>query len=146
MIQMFGDLRIAARALRRAPGFALAVILTLGIALGANGAMFGIADRLLFSDPSHIVEPDRVFRVLVARKQPSEPGYFPRTPRMSYAAFTDFRDATSSFTNVAASGAAELSLGSGTEARAVATMYASGRYFQPARRPRGAWTVLRGRR
>ena len=129
MIQMFGDLRIAARSLRRAPGFALAVILTLGIALGANGAMFGIADRLLFSDPSHIVEPDQVFRVLVARKQPSGPGYFPRTPMMSYAAFTDFRDATSSFTNVAASSDAELSLGSGPEARSVATLYASGQYF-----------------
>jgi predicted permease len=129
MIQMLGDLRIAFRSLRRAPGFALAVILTLGIALGANGAMFGIADRLLFSAPSHIVEPDQVFRILVARKQPNQPGYFPRTPNMSYAAFTDFRDATSSFTHVAASGDAELSLGSGTQARSVATLYASGQYF-----------------
>ncbi len=129
MIQMFGDVRIAWRSLRRAPGFAMAVVLTLGIALGANGAMFGIADRLLFSDPAYIVQPDRVLRVLVARKQPGAPGYFPRSPRMSYAAFTDFRDRTQSFSNVAAASDAELSLGSGTEARSVATLYASGQYF-----------------
>jgi len=127
MLQALSDLRLAWRSLRRSPGFALAVILTLGIALGANGAMFGIADRLLFSDPSYIVEPDRVFRVLVARKQPQ--GFFPRVPSMSYAAFADFRDRTASFTNVAASSDAELSLGSGVNARAIATMYASGQYF-----------------
>ena len=104
MFHLFSDLRIAWRSLRRAPGFAAAVILTLGVALGANGAMFGIADRLLFSDPAHIIDSDRVFRVLVARKQPGTPGFFPRTPMMSYAAFTDFRDRTTSFAHVAAAG------------------------------------------
>ena len=127
MLQMVNDVKLAWRSLRRAPGFAVAVILTLGIALGANGAMFGIADRLFFSEPPHIVEADRVYRVLVARWQ--EQGFFPRRPAMSYAAFTDFRDRTVSFSHVAAALEAELSLGSGAGARAVATRYASGQYF-----------------
>src|SRR6185503_7133988 len=97
MLQMLNDVKLAWHSLRRSPGFALAVILTLGIALGANGAMFGIADRLFFSEPPHIVEPDRVYRVLVARWQPQ--GFFSRTPFMSYGAFTDFRDRTSSFSH-----------------------------------------------
>jgi hypothetical protein len=127
MLQAFSDMRLAWRSLRRSPGFALAVILTLGIALGANGAMFGIADRLLFSDPPHIVQPDHVFRVLVSRRQPQ--GFLPRTPAMSYAAFTDIRDRTTSFTHVAASTEAELSLGSGINARLVATRPMPRQYF-----------------
>ena len=127
MLHIFSDSRLAWRSLRRSPGFALAVILTLGIALGANGAMFGIADRLLFSDPPYIVQPGQVFRILVSRRQPQ--GFLPRTPVMSYAAFTDIRDRSTSFTHAATSGEAELSLGSGINARAVATLYASGQYF-----------------
>jgi len=127
VLQAFSDVRLAWRSLRRTPGFALAVILTLGIALGANGAMFGIADRLLFSDPPHIVQPNQVFRVLVSRRQPQ--GFLPRANTMSYGAFTDIRDRTTSFSNAAASFGAELSLGSGINARAVATGYASGQYF-----------------
>ncbi|HZI29555.1 MAG TPA: ADOP family duplicated permease [Gemmatimonadaceae bacterium] len=127
MLQLLSDIRVAFRSLRRSPGFALAVIATLGIALGANGAMFGIADRLFFSEPAHIVAPQQVHRVLVARWQQS--GFFPRSPAMSYAAFADFRDRTTSFSHVAGASDAELSLGSGANARVVATVYASGQYF-----------------
>ena len=42
------DLRHAARSLLRSPGFALATTLTLGLGIGANAAMFGIVDRLMF--------------------------------------------------------------------------------------------------
>ena len=127
VMQAFSDVKLAWRSLWRSPGFALAVILTLGIALGANGAMFGIADRLLFSDPEHIVAPDRIRRVLVSRFNLG--ALAPRRPMMSYGAFTDIRDRTRSFSHVAASADAELSLGSGANARAVATVYASGQYF-----------------
>jgi hypothetical protein len=42
------DLRIGARQLAQRPGFALAVGLTLGIGLGANSAVFGVLDELVF--------------------------------------------------------------------------------------------------
>ena len=48
MSSILQDLRYAARVLLRQPGFSLVVVLTLGIALGANGAVFAMVDALLF--------------------------------------------------------------------------------------------------
>lgn len=57
------DLRYAARAIRKSPGFAAAVILTLGLGIGANAAMFGIVDRLMFRPFAYLREPELVNRV-----------------------------------------------------------------------------------
>src|SRR3977135_3493114 len=51
------DLRYAIRGLRLKPGFAVAVIATLGLGIGANATMFGIVDRLLFRPPTFLVAP-----------------------------------------------------------------------------------------
>ena len=57
------DLRYALRALRRNPGFTFGVIVTLGLGIGANAAMFGVVDRLLFRTPPYLKDPGRVHRV-----------------------------------------------------------------------------------
>jgi putative ABC transport system permease protein len=54
------DVRYGARILRRAPGFTLAAVLTLGIGIGANTAIFTVFDAVLlrplpFSDPDRLV-------------------------------------------------------------------------------------------
>jgi predicted permease len=41
------DIRLAARGLRRSPGFSLAVILTLALGIGGNTAVFSVVDQLL---------------------------------------------------------------------------------------------------
>ncbi|MGH7713962.1 MAG: ABC transporter permease, partial [Gemmatimonadaceae bacterium] len=57
------DLRYAWRGLRSRPGFTGAVVVTLGLGIGANTAMFGIVDRLLFRPPAFLRDADRVHRV-----------------------------------------------------------------------------------
>jgi len=42
------DVRYAFRGLRRSPGFTAAVVITLGLGIGANAAMFNVIDRLMF--------------------------------------------------------------------------------------------------
>ena len=120
------DLVHAWRGIRRAPGFALVVILTLGLALGANATMFGITDRLLLQPPPGIGQPDEIRRVLVARwiNGPGEP-----RSAMSYPHFVDFRDRTRSFAQVAAMDEAIYSLGVGAEARPVRVTLATAGYF-----------------
>lgn len=61
------DLRYALRGMRLKPRFALGVILTLGLGIGANAAMFGIVDRLLFRPPAFLSAPDRTHHIYLAR-------------------------------------------------------------------------------
>ncbi|HSA56754.1 MAG TPA: ADOP family duplicated permease [Gemmatimonadaceae bacterium] len=124
---LFSDLVHTFRGIRRAPGFAAIVVVTLGLALGANATMFGIVDRLLLRPPPHIVAPERVQRVNVARWFD---GLRPPGPSLSYPAFQDLRDRSTAFAAVAAFNAAGMSYGLGARGQEVAAVHATGRYFQ----------------
>lgn len=59
---MLDDLRVALRRLRHAPGFTTVAVLTLAMAIGANTAIFTIADAVLFR-PLPYDAPDRLFTI-----------------------------------------------------------------------------------
>jgi putative ABC transport system permease protein len=63
----------AVRGLAQAPGFTVAVVLTLGLGLGVNAAMFTFIDRVFVKPPAGVVKPDAVRRMYSALSRPNEP-------------------------------------------------------------------------
>jgi hypothetical protein len=62
MDSLVQDLRHAARRLVRAPGFTLVSVLTLGLGIGANTAIFSLLDQVLLR-PLPVRDPDRLVLV-----------------------------------------------------------------------------------
>ena len=120
------DLRYAIRMLGRSPGFAVLAVLTLGLGIGANVAIFSIVDAVLFR-PLAVRDPASLVRVYGADVEGVA------LMNSSYPVFTDYRDAATSFAGIAAYDEGEafhLSSGSGGTAERVIGALVSGSFFE----------------
>src|SRR5499427_8234545 len=86
---MLKDIRYAFRTLRQNPGFAATAIISIALAIGANSAIFSMADGLLLR-PMPVPDASRV--VSIRARMPS--GNF---GNLSYPDFVDLRDKSRSF-------------------------------------------------
>lgn len=68
MNELVRDLRTSARRLARSPGFCAAVVLTLALGLGANGAVFSLVRGVLLR-PLPYADPEDLVRVFHAHRQ-----------------------------------------------------------------------------
>ena len=119
--------RLALRGLVRAPGFTLAVVLTLALGLGANATIFTVLDRLLLSPPEHMRDAELVRRIATHGIGP-----FSEQPRQMRAlTFSDYESLREvrGFAAVAGYSTRSLTLGRGTESERIATEWASASYF-----------------
>src|SRR3989454_6148927 len=124
---MLQDLRYAVRTLARSPGLSLAAVLTLGLGIGANSAMFGVVDRLFFRPPAHVVDPDRVVRLYVTTTTP--PWGTNTSPIGTYPRYEDLRDRARSFAAVATFRRGTFSLGLGPQAERVTGRLVTASFF-----------------
>jgi putative ABC transport system permease protein len=111
------DVRYAVRGVRLKPGFAAAIVLTLGLGIGANATMFGIVDRLLFRPPAHLIEPDRVNRLYFARVNAGKEFFGDET---QYQRFLDISQSATTLETTAAYAPRRFAVGTGTETQDVA--------------------------
>ena len=120
------DLRYAWRGLRAKPGFTFAVVATLGLGVGANTAMFGIVDRMLFRAPAYLADEantQRVFTTWINR----EGNRFDR--HYSYRRYLELSRATNAFDRFAAFGYRDLAIGSGEDVREMSVGVVSATFF-----------------
>jgi predicted permease len=126
MSHLLRDLRYAARTLVRTPLFTVGVVLTLGLGLGVNAAMFGVVDLLFLRPPVGVVDPGRVVRIYVRR---TDPFFGTNTNSIgNYAAFAAMRDARV-FERISAVATWDLSLGRGVDAVKIRVAAVSSEYF-----------------
>jgi predicted permease len=123
---LWQDARYAARGLRTRPGFAAIVIITLGLGIGANAAMFGIVDRLLLRAPAFLAHPERTHRVYLRRVFDGKPSI---TANTSHRAFRELTEQTTSFERTAAFFVTKLAVGRGEESRERNVALVSGTYW-----------------
>ncbi|HEX7939897.1 MAG TPA: ABC transporter permease, partial [Gemmatimonadaceae bacterium] len=120
------DVRYAARGLRQKPGFTVAVVLTLALGIGANAAMFGIVDRLLFRPPSYMKAPDLVHRVYLVRTFDGKETF---GAWFQYTRYQDLTRWTTSFDTTAAVTENDAAVGVGDNAREMRISGVSGSYW-----------------
>ena len=150
------DLKYAMRTLANTPGFALGVVLTLGLGIGANVTMFSVVDRMLFRPPPLLRDPGRTHRVYFLSRYQGRESAMGGAP---YARFTDLTRWTSSFSRIADYSEGDLAIGVGDDAREMRVAMVSagffgffdappaiGRYFTPAEDtpPNGAAVAVLG--
>jgi len=92
---LLSDLRYAARTLLRAPGFALTVILTLGLGIGANTAIFSVVRGVLLRPLPH-KDGDRLVYLRHSMKGPGG-----ENVNFSVPEINDFRESAKSLAGIA---------------------------------------------
>ncbi len=112
------DLRYAWRTALKTPAFALGVVLTLALAIGANTAVFSVVDTVLLR-PLPFREPDRIVQIQESA-----------TSNVSTANFVDWRRQARSFSAIAASCHFMFTLSGGGNPEPLESTTTSAGYFQ----------------
>ncbi len=126
------DLGYAIRGLVRTPGFTVMVLLTLGLGVGANAAVFSVLDRVFWEAPPGVRNPDGVKRLyLHDSSRTTERGNPFVFPDFNYPEFSAVRDAAGSTGRMAAwVSSSEDTLRDGERELPVRTEYVSPDYFR----------------
>ncbi|HXO28129.1 MAG TPA: ABC transporter permease [Thermoanaerobaculia bacterium] len=116
------DLRFAARVLARRPGFSTVIVATLGLAIGANAAVFSFVDAILLR-PLPVAAPERLVRIYSRFASGLE------WASVSYPNYRDFERANHVFAALAAEANLAYLVGDGASSEQVVGAQVSANYF-----------------
>ena len=118
--EMFQDLRYGARVLLKNKSFTLVALVSLAVGIGANTAIFSLANAVLFQTPP-VADAMRVMSVFGDGRE---------SFAISYPDYRDYRERNQVFTDVLCWGEASLSLTTGGQPEQLTGMLVSGNYFE----------------
>jgi macrolide transport system ATP-binding/permease protein len=118
--ELLQDLRIGVRMMRKNPGFTLVVTATLALGIGANTAIFGLVDALLWRPLPVVKAPGEL--VLLTRGDG-------RGPTLSYPDFTVLRERNEVLSDLALYTQAPISFGNNVRSEVVLGAMVSANYF-----------------
>jgi predicted permease len=116
------DLRLSVRRLGRSPAFTAVAVLSLGLGIGGNTALFSIANALLLR-PLPVARPSEIAAVFTSDYSGDRYG------NSSYADYLDVRDRAQGFAGLVAYAFQPLSLSAGRAPEMVVGETVSGNYF-----------------
>jgi predicted permease len=116
---MWADARFAVRNLRRSPGFTIAAILTLTLAIGANAVVFGVLNALILR-PLNVPDAQSLYTI-------ERGGY--KEQATSYPDYLDLRDRNRGFDALTAYILTQVSLDTGKNPSEVWGYEVAGNYF-----------------
>jgi putative ABC transport system permease protein len=119
------DVRLALRLVRRSPGFAAIIVLTLALGIGANAAIFGVVNGLLLR-PLPVADPYRLVTIssdaAIARGYTAGAGW-------TFAMWKELQPHVELFDGALAWTPARFDLAPNGERQLVEGLFASGGYF-----------------
>ncbi len=113
------DVRLSLRMLRKSPGFTIAAVLTLALAIGANAVVFSVMNALIIR-PLNVPRPQSLYALW--RPQVSD-------AHQSYPDYLDLRDRNHSFEDLAAFNMSAAGLDTGRDPAPIWLYETSGNYF-----------------
>jgi predicted permease len=122
MHTLWQDLRFSLRTLAKSPAFTAIAILTLALGIGANTAIFSIANVFLFR-PLPVKDADRLAMIAVQSTAKSDPD------RVSYLDFLDYKQQSTVFTDITAYNLDLVGLGTDGRAERVITAEVPSNFF-----------------
>lgn len=121
------DAAYALRSLRRSPGFTAMVVATLALGVGANAALFSLADRLFLQNPTGVMDPGSLRR-LYERTDHTFASVLTIGDRFGYPQYQAVRQAISARAQTSAYTAPD-SVRVGDDGPAARGVYASASFF-----------------
>jgi predicted permease len=121
MGNLWQDFRYGVRTLLKRPGFVALAVLSLGLGIGANTAIFSLVNMVLFR-PLPVAEPGRLYSVAVRGKDDGVLAF-------SYPNYVDFRDRNEALAGLVVHRFAPMSLSRNGQNERVWGYLVSGNYF-----------------
>ncbi|MBV9300974.1 MAG: ABC transporter permease [Acidobacteriaceae bacterium] len=113
------DLRFSIRVLRKSPGFTIAAVITLALAIGANAVVFGVLNALILR-PLNVPQAQSLYGI----ERGSD-----KSVNQSYPDYLDLRDRNRSFEDLAAYNVSAVGIDTGNNPSSSWIMEVTANYF-----------------